>query len=89
VIGAFDRLALARLLDQPPGRQRRGAVRADVAHPIDLARAGSPDQDRLAHDLIALQAGDRHVARQGDEIPGVSDEALAESGQWNLGFGGG
>ncbi|MNI16382.1 hypothetical protein D3C73_697140 [compost metagenome] len=80
VIGAFDRLALARFLDQPPGRQRRGAVGADVAHGVDLARARAADQHRLAHDLMALQTGDRHVARQGDEIPGVGDEALAEGG---------
>ncbi len=86
VIGAFDRLALAGLLDQPPGRQRRRAVGTDVAHPIDLAGARAADQDRLAHDLIAFQAGDRYVARQGDEIPGVGDEALAEGGRRGLGF---
>ncbi|MNQ95969.1 hypothetical protein D3C85_1115540 [compost metagenome] len=89
VIGALDRLALARLLDQTPGRQGRGAMRTDVAHGIDLARTRPADQDRLVHHLIALQAGDRHVARQRDEIPGVAHEALAEGGRRRLGLGGG
>jgi hypothetical protein len=89
VIGAFDGLALAGLFDQPTGRQGRGAVRTDVAHRIDLARAGAPDQHRLAHDLVAFQAGGRDVPAQGDEIPGVGDESLAEGGRRGLGGAGG
>jgi hypothetical protein len=88
VIGAFDRLALAGLLHQLPGRQGGGAVGADVAHPIDGPRAGAADQDGFAHDLIAFQPGRGDVARQGDEIPGVGDESLAERLGAALGRGG-
>jgi len=56
----------------------RGAVGADVAHRIDGARACAADQDGLAHDLVAFQAGRSDVAGQGDEVPGVGDESLAE-----------
>ncbi len=89
VIGALDRLALARLVDQTPGRQGRRAVGADVAHGVDLARARAADQNRFVHHLIALQAGDGHVTRQSHEVPGVAHEALAEGGRRSLGVGGG
>ena len=88
VIGAFHRLALAGLLDQTPRRQGRGPVGADVAHRIDLARAGAADQNRLAHDLVAFQASGCDVPAQGDEIPGVGDESLAERLRARLGRGG-
>ena len=72
-----DALALAHRIG-PYGRQGRGAVGTDVAHGIDRARARATDQHRLVHHLMALQAGDRHVARQGHEIPGIAHKALAE-----------
>ena len=80
VIGAFDQLGAVLALDQPSGRQRRGAVGTDVAHGVDLAGAGAAQQDRLAEDLIALQPARPQVAGQGGEIPDVAQEALAEDG---------
>jgi len=84
VVAAFDGLALAGLFDQTPGRQGRGAVGADVAQGVDLPGARPADQHRLAEQLVALQRGGGDVAREGDEIPGVQNEPLAEGGRRGL-----
>ena len=75
-----------RASDQLSGRQGRGPVGADVAHGVDLARPGAADQHRLAQQLVALEIRGFHISRQGREVPGVGDEALAEGGGRGLGF---
>ena len=88
VVAALDGLALARFFDQSSGGQGRRAVRADVAHRIDLTRAGPADQHRLAQQFVAFERGRGDIARQGDEIPGVQHKPGAEGGRRGLGFGG-
>ncbi len=60
------------------GRQRRRAVRADVAQAIDLAVEVAAQQHRLAQDDVALQGAGLQIVRQGREPPAVAQKPLAE-----------
>ena len=79
VIGALHGLGSVGLAGELARRERRGAVRTDVAQGENLAAGAAAQENRLAQYHLPRQTSGLEVARHRGEIPDVGQEPAGES----------